>query len=77
MEGKNWEERGWLHQEQGVEETLHLLLPNKGKRNNEVNHEEANHNKTEKEVSKTCGHLQVKEGKSDTQIGVTASILAK
>lgn len=54
-----------------------LTLPNKGKGHNEVNHHEANNNTTEKEVSKTCGHLQVKEGKSDTWIGVIASILVK
>lgn len=40
-----------------------FTLPNKGKGHNKVNHHEANNKTTEKEVSKTCGHLQVKEGK--------------
>lgn len=40
-----------------------LTLGNKGKKNNEVNHHKANNKTTEKEVSETCGHLQIKEGK--------------
>lgn len=51
-----------------------LTLPNKGKKNNEVNHHKANNKTTEKEVSRTCGHLQIKEGKV-TQMSIRASIL--
>jgi len=53
-----------------------LTFPNKGKRN-EVNHHEANNKTIEKEARKTCGHLQVKQGKSDRWTGVTANILVE
>lgn len=76
MEGKNREERVTAPRTRNRGNSP-LTLPNKGKRNNEVNHHQANNKTTKKKVSKTCGHLQVKEGKTDTRIGVIASILVK